>query len=60
MNRLLFLVALIVAAYIGAGAGAFVKASGAFERHSIAICETDSDCIEHCPPDEDCDGGPQS
>lgn len=27
-----------------------------------ALCETDTDCMRHCPPpadDPDCDGGPQ-
>lgn len=26
----------------------------------IAVCDTDSDCIHHCPADDgECDGGPQ-
>lgn len=30
---------------------------------AAAICDTDTDCMRHCPPpadDPDCDGGPQS
>lgn len=31
--------------------------------HADAQCETDEECMRHCPPpndDPDCDGGPQS
>lgn len=32
------------------------------EPSAPTACETDSDCMRHCPPpadDPDCDGGPQ-
>lgn len=32
------------------------------EQEPEAICDTDTDCMRHCPPpadDPDCDGGPQ-
>lgn len=33
------------------------------DDHEYAGCDTDSDCMAHCPPpadDDECDGGPQS
>lgn len=60
-SRLGFLVALFAAAYIGAAAAALLK-HGVQAMHAEQPCETDSECMRHCPPpadDPDCDGGPQ-
>ncbi len=36
------------------------KAIEQTRAHAIAICDTDSECINHCHADDgECDGGPQ-
>jgi hypothetical protein len=52
--------ALIAALLATALLGAYAAASLDRQIEGEAICATDSECMEHCPPDEDCDGGPQS
>jgi hypothetical protein len=64
MKRLAFLAALFAVAYISAAAAAFIQDAviDAMQEPGSALCETDSECMLHCPPpadDQDCDGGPQ-
>jgi hypothetical protein len=55
MNKALLAAALLATALMGAYAAATLD----HEIEAEAICGTDTECMEHCPPDEDCDGGPQ-